>query len=159
MPDLWFHGILDFFKCPCYSSKFHKIGAIILKLHTNITYRSRTFDIEFSQNRFTRLNFCNLEFFESQNFSIQANFELSSWNLVRECTNTEWCLILNLVRTVRGLSIVDEFFNCFHRDIKFWKFHVSSRRKPKLSNILPQRKNFLKLVRNQYGNPNLHALK
>ena len=41
------------------------------------------------------------EFF--QNCLIQANFDLSSWNFVGKCTNTEWCLIPNFIR------ILDEF--------------------------------------------------
>ena len=38
------------------------------------------------------------EFF--QNCLTQANFDLSSWNFVRKCINTEWCLILNLFDTI-----------------------------------------------------------
>ena len=34
---------------------------------------------------------------------------------------------------------------------------VSSVRKPKSSNVLPQRKNFVKSVRKQYGNPDTHS--
>ena len=30
----------------------------------------------------------------SQNYLTQENFDLSSWNFVHKCTNTEWCLIL-----------------------------------------------------------------
>ena len=28
----------------------------------------------------------------------QANFDLSSWNFVGKCTNTEWCLMPNFIR-------------------------------------------------------------
>ena len=35
---------------------------------------------------------------------------------------------------------------------------TSSVRKPKSSNILSQRKNFMKSVRKQYGNPDSHAI-
>ena len=38
MPDLWFYGILNFLKKGRGSSNFRKIGAIVLKLHTNIYY-------------------------------------------------------------------------------------------------------------------------
>ena len=34
---------------------------------------------------------------------------------------------------------------------------ASSLRKPKSSNMIPQRKNFVKLVRKQYGNPDEHV--
>ena len=36
---------------------FRKILAIVLKLHTNMLYRSRNFGIEFGQNRLKRSNF------------------------------------------------------------------------------------------------------
>ena len=38
-----------------------------------------------------------------QNCISQANFDLSSWNYVRKCTNTEWCLIPNFIRIVENL--------------------------------------------------------
>ena len=57
MPDLEFYGIMNFLKKGRGSSNFLKIRAIILKLHTNILYRSRDFGIEFGQNRLKRWNF------------------------------------------------------------------------------------------------------
>ena len=64
----------------------------------------------------------------SQNCRTQANFDLSSWNFGRMCTNIEWYLILNFVRIGQDLQIFDvfEFFYFFYRDIKFWKFDVST---------------------------------
>ena len=85
IPDLWFHGILHYLKNGRGSSTFRKIRAIDLKLDINIVYRSRNFDVEFGKNRFKRLNF--FEF--SQNYLIQANFDLSNWNFVHKCTKTE----------------------------------------------------------------------
>ena len=65
MRDLWFYGILNFLKKGRSSSNFRKIRAIVLKLHTNILYRSRNFGIEFSQNRLRRSNLFYIEFFEN----------------------------------------------------------------------------------------------
>ena len=100
--DLWFYGILNFLKKGRGSSNFHKIRAIVLKLYTNILHQSRNFAIEFGQNRLKHSNFFRFgifwEFF--QNCLTQANFDWSSWNFVRKCTNTEWCLILNFIRIV-----------------------------------------------------------
>ena len=82
------------------SVKFELSSYIVLKLHTNILYPSRNFGIEFGQNRLKRSNFFRFwifwEFF--QNYLTQANFDLSSWNFVGKCTNTEWCLIPNFIR-------------------------------------------------------------
>ena len=93
------------------NSNFRKIRAIVLKLHTNILHPSRSFGIEFGQNRLKHLNFFRFwifwEFF--QNCLTQANCDLSSWNFVRKCTNTEWCLIPNFRRIVGDLEVVDEF--------------------------------------------------
>ena len=81
MLDLWFYGILNFLIKGRRSSNFRKI-------HTNILYRSKNFGIEFGQNRLKRLIFSDFEFFE--NFlKTQADLDLSSWNFVRKCTNTE----------------------------------------------------------------------
>ena len=87
---LWFCGILNFLKKGLDSSNFRKIRAFILKLHTNISNRSRNFGFEFGQNRLKRSNFFRfLIFWElSQNFLTQENFDLWSWNFVRKCTNT-----------------------------------------------------------------------
>ena len=119
MPDLWFYGILNFLKNGRGSSYFRKIRDIVLKLHTNILHLSRNFGIEFGQNRSKRSNFFRFwifwEFF--QNCLIQANFDLSSWNYVDKCTNTEWCLIPNFIRIAGDLWILDEF-DFFYRDIK-----------------------------------------
>ena len=52
-----FYGILNFLKKGRGSSNLRKIRAMILKLHTNILYRSRNFGIEFGQNRLKRSNF------------------------------------------------------------------------------------------------------
>ena len=109
MPDLWFYGILNFLKKGRGNSNFRKIRAIVLKLHTNILHPSRKFGIEFGQNRLKRSNFFRYwifwEFF--QNCLTQANFDLSSWNFVRKCTNTEWCLIPNFIRI--GGDLLEEF--------------------------------------------------
>ena len=45
MPDLRFYRTLNFLKKGRGSSNFCKIRAIVLKLHTNILYRSRIFGI------------------------------------------------------------------------------------------------------------------
>ena len=45
---------LKFLKKGRGSSNFRKIRAIVLKLHTNIIHPSRTFGIEFGQNRLKR---------------------------------------------------------------------------------------------------------
>ena len=90
MPYLKFYGIFNSSKNVRGSYNFRKIWAIVLKLHPNIIYRSRIIGIEFGQNRFLR--------FWSQNCPTPANFNLSSWNFVRKCTDTEWCLILNFGR-------------------------------------------------------------
>ena len=100
MPDLWFYEILTFLKKGRGSSKFRKIWATVLKLHTNILHLSRNFRIEFGQNRLKHSNFFRFwifwEFF--QNCLTQANSDLSSWNFVGKCTNTKWCLISNFIR-------------------------------------------------------------
>ena len=151
MPDLWLYGILNFLKKGRGSSNFHKIRAILLKLHTNILNPSRNFGIEFGQNRLKRSNFFRFwifwEFF--QNRLTQANFDLWSWNFVGKCTSTEWCLIANFRRIW--------FFYFFSLDIKLYstsndiKWSISwhqiieirciheafSVRKPKSSNVLP----------------------
>ena len=55
---LWIIWILvNFLKKGRGSSNFRKIRAIVLKLHTNILYRSKNFGIEFGQNRLWRSNF------------------------------------------------------------------------------------------------------
>ena len=144
------------------SSNFRKIRAIVLKLHTNILHPSRNFGIDFGQNRFKRSNFFRFSIFWEffQNCLTQANFDLSSWNFVGTCTNTEWCLIPNFIRIGGDLLILDEFFFFFfswHQIIKIRCIHEAlSVRKPKSSNVLPQRKNFVKSVRKQYGNPDSH---
>ena len=111
MPNFWFYGILNFLKKGRGSSNFCRIRAIVLKLHTNILHPSRNFGIEFGQNRLKHSNFFRFwifwEFF--QNCLTQENFDLSSWNFVLKCTNTEWCLIPNFIRIVGELWILDEF--------------------------------------------------
>ena len=121
-----------------------KIRAIVLKLHTNILHPSRNFGIEFGQNQLKHSNFFRFwifwEFF--QNCLTQANFDLSSLNFVRKCTNTEWRLIANSIRIVGDLSILDEFdffyfFLSWHQIIKIRCIHEAfSVRKPKWSNVL-----------------------
>ena len=87
------------------SFNFRKIRAIVLKLHTNILHPSRNFGIEFGRIRLNNSIFFRFwifwEFF--QNCLTQANFDLLSWNFVRKCTNTEWCLIPNFKRIVGDL--------------------------------------------------------
>ena len=105
MSDLWYYGILNFLQKGRGSSNLRKIRAIVLKLHTNILHPSRNFGIEFGQNQLKRSNFFRFwafwKFF--QNCLTQAIFDLSSWNFVGKCTNTEWCLIPNFIRIVRDL--------------------------------------------------------
>ena len=57
MPKLKLYGILNLLKNVCGSFTFRKILTIVLKLHTNIIYRSRNFGIKFCQNRLKRSNF------------------------------------------------------------------------------------------------------
>ena len=122
---------LNFLKKGHGSSIFSKIRAIVLKLHTNILYRSKNFGIEYAQNRLRRSNFLRFSIFWdfSLNCLTQANFDLSSLNFLRKCTNIEWCLILSFVKIGRDLQILDEFefFNFFYGDIKFWKFDESTK--------------------------------
>ena len=104
------------------SSNFRKMRAIALKLHTNISHPSRNFGIKFGRNQLKHSNFFRFwifwEFFK--NCLTQENFDLSSWNFVRKCTNTEWCLIPNFIRIVGDVEVLDEFdyFIFFYRDIK-----------------------------------------
>ena len=90
----------EFFEKQHGSSNFRKIRAIVLKLHTSILHPSRNFGNEFGQNRLKRSNFFRFwivwEFF--QNCLTQANFDLSSWNVVGKCIKTEWCLVPNFIR-------------------------------------------------------------
>ena len=111
MPDLWLYGILNFLNKGRCSSNFRKIRAMVLKLHTNILYRSKNFGNEFGQNRLKRSHFFRFWIFWefSQNYLTQVNFDLSSWNFVHKITNTDWCLILNFVKISRELKILDEF--------------------------------------------------
>ena len=80
-PNLRFYEISNFLKNVCGSSNFCKIWAIVLKFHTNIIHRSRTFGIEFGQSLSERSNF--LIFWIFWKFSLDcvtcANFELLSW--------------------------------------------------------------------------------
>ena len=145
MTDVWFYGILNFWKKGRGSSNFRKIRAIVLKLYTNILHPSRNFSIELSQNRLKRSNFFRFlifwEFFK--NCLTQANFDLSCWNFVGKCTNTEWCLIPNFIKISGDLLILDEFdffvyFLLWHQIIKIRCIHEAfSVRKPKSSNVLP----------------------
>ena len=93
---------LNFLKNHYGCSNFRKIWAIVLKMRTNIIHRSRTFDIEFYQNRLKRWNFSKFWIF-SLNCVTCANFELLSSKFLYECINTKWCFIRNLVRIGRGL--------------------------------------------------------
>ena len=164
MPDLWFYGISNFLKKGRSSSNFLKFQAIVLKLHTNILHPSRNFGIEFSLKRLKSSNFFRFwifwEFF--QNCPTRANFDLSSWNFMHKCTNTEWCLILNFVKIGEDLNFRRIWFFWFflpwHEILKIRCIHEpSSARKPKSSNALPQNKNFVKSARKQYGNLDSHA--
>ena len=65
MPDLWFYGILNFFKNGLDSSNFHKIRAIVLKLHTNMLYPSKNFGIELDRNWLKPSIFFRFWFFEN----------------------------------------------------------------------------------------------
>ena len=127
MPDLWFYRILNFLKKGRGSSNVRKIRAIVLKLHTNILHPPRNFGIEFGKNRLKRSNFFRFWIFWefSQNCLTQANFDLSSWNFLDECTNTEWCLILNFVKISQDLQTLDEFkFFFFIVTSNFLKFDI-----------------------------------
>ena len=117
-----FMAFLIFWKKGRGSSNFRKIRATILKLHT--TYIDQgTLVLNLVKNFFRFWIFWE----SSQNYLTQTNFDLSSWNFVHKCTNTEWYLILNFVKISQDLQILDEieFFNFCHRDIKFKKFDVS----------------------------------
>ena len=152
MPDLWFYGILIFFTK---GSNLRKIRAIVLKIPTNISYWSRNFGIEFGQNPVKRSNFSRFGIFWefSQNGPTQADFDLSSWNSARKCSNTEWCLILNFVKISRVLQILDEFeffyfFLSWYQVLKIRCIHESSSmRKPNQATY------FLKetTLRNRWG--------
>ena len=87
------------------------LTSVKFEIHTNILHPSRNFGIECGQNRLKRSNFFRFWIFWDffQNCPIQANFDLSSWNFVDKCTNTEWCLIPNFIRIGRDLLILDEF--------------------------------------------------
>ena len=145
MPDLWFYGIWNFLKKVRGSSNFRKIRALVLKRHTNILHPSRNFSIEFGQNRLKHSNFFRFwifwEFF--QNCITRENSDLSSWNFVRKCTNTEWCLIPKFYKNCwRPLNFgriwFFYFFLSWHQIINIrcihWAFSV---RKPTSSNVLP----------------------
>ena len=88
MPNLKLWNF-EFLKKVCGSSNFRKIWAIVLKMHTNIIHRSRTFGIEFDQNRLKRSNFlrCWIFWKFSLNCVTCANFELWSSKFVYEYTN------------------------------------------------------------------------
>ena len=78
---------------------------------------------------------------------------------MRKCTNTEGCVILHFVRI--GREILDEFkffnFSSGHQIFKILYIHeTSSMRKPKSSNVVPQRKNFVTSLRKRYGNSDSH---
>ena len=122
-PICGFTGFSIFWKNGSGSSNFRKIRAIVLKVHTNIWHPSRNFGIEFGQNRLKRSNFFRFWIFREffQNCLTKAIFDLSSWNFVRTCTNTEWCLKLNFVKIGGDYHILDEFefFYFFYRNIKF----------------------------------------
>ena len=80
-------------------------------MHKNIIHRSRTFGIEFDQNRLKRSNF--LRFWIFWKFSLNcltcASFELLSTKFVYKCTNTKSCFIGNLVRIDQGLYLLTNF--------------------------------------------------
>ena len=124
MPNLRFYWISSFLKDACGSFNFRKIWAIALRLHTNIIYRSRTFGIEFGQNRFKHSKFLRFGFFRKFSLSCVTceNFELLSLKFVYECTHTKLYSILNLMRIGRGLWILDEFeltfFLSWHQILK-----------------------------------------
>ena len=98
-------GFWIFWKKGRGSSNLRKIRAIVLKIHTNILYRSRNFGFEFGQNRLQRSSFFRFWIFWefSHNYLTQPNLNLSSWNFARKCTNIVWCLILNFVKISRVL--------------------------------------------------------
>ena len=105
MPNRKFYGIWNFLNV-CGSADFRKIWAIVLKMHTNIIHRWRTFGFEFDQNRLKCLSF--LRFWIFWKFSLScvtcANFELLNSKFVYECINTKWCFIGNLLSISRGLK-------------------------------------------------------
>ena len=123
-----------------FNFNFRKIRAIVLKLPTNILHPSRNFGIEFGQNRLKRSNFFRFWIFWQffQNCLTQANFDLSSWNFVSKCNNSECCLVSNFIRIGGDLSILDEFdfFLSWHQIIKIRCIHEAfSVRKPTSSNV------------------------
>ena len=152
MPDLWFYGILNFLKNVRGSSNFRKSLAIVLRLHTNILYRSRNFGIEFGQNRLKLSNFFRLWIFWE--FS-QNRAEILCVNITHYWVmfNTKSCKNRSKPLNFRWIRIF-YFFFIWYQILKIRCNHeASSVRKPKSSSILPQRKNFVKSVRKQYRNP------
>ena len=156
MPNLKFYGILNFLKNVSVSSNFRKIWAIVLKMHTNTIHQSRTFVIEFDQNRLKHSIFLKI-------FSKLCNLCKLRVIKLKICVWMHYCWVIfhtkfgeNRSRPLFFSLILILIF--FYRDIKILNFDVaSSVRKPKSSNILSQRKNFVKSVRKQYGNPDSHV--
>ena len=130
MPNLKFYGILNFLKNVCGSSNFRKIWPIILKMHTNIIYRRRTFGIEFDRNRLKRSNF--LRFWIVWKFPLNcvtfANFKLLSSKFAYECINVMFHTKFgeNRLRPLIFRFLI--FFDFFYRDIKFLNFDVCMKR-------------------------------
>ena len=106
MPDLWFDGILNFLKNVRGSSNFRKIRAIVLKLHTNILYRSRNFGIEFGHNRLKHSNFARFWIF----WEFSQNFVRKYWVM---------CDTKFYKNRTKPLFTFLNFLNFFYRDIKF----------------------------------------
>ena len=117
----------EFFE-KCGSSNFRKIWAIVLKFHTNIIHRSRTFGIIYGQNRLERSNF--LRFWICWKFSLNcvtcANFELLSSKYLYECTNTNGVSYEIWWQLVEAFNFYTHLIFLFsYRDFKFKNFDVS----------------------------------
>ena len=114
------------------------------------------------QNRLKRSNlfgFCIFQEF-SQNCLTQANFDSWSWNFSRKGTSTILIFDTKFFENRSGPFNFERnwIFLSWYQILKIRCVHeASSVRKPKLSNVIPQRKNFVKSARKQYGNPDSHV--
>ena len=125
MSNLKFYGIFNYLKN---LTNFRKIWDIVQKLHTNIIYRSRTVGIEFGSNRLKRSNFFRFWIFSK--FALNCQFvQISSYRAKIFCSNA-----VNVSYEIRWESVevfksyrLIWIFYFFYRDIKFWKFDVSTK--------------------------------
>ena len=146
--NLNFYTILNFLKNVCGSSNFRKISAKI--------YWTRTFGIE--------LKFWIFSIFSSKlSANCRRRRRILSYRAQILCANAQ--IISNISYEIRWelvkafkLWINLNFFLSWHENFKIRCIDdASSARKPKSNDVLPQRNNFVKSVRKQYGNPGSHA--